>query len=51
MSVDSYMNIQLTGAEEIIDQKTPERLGQVLIRFVIWSHVVLAVWAEANNVI
>ena len=34
VSVDSYMNIQLTGTEEFIDQKSTASLGQVLIRYV-----------------
>lgn len=33
VSIDSYMNIQLTGAEEYIDQKMTSALGQVLIRY------------------
>jgi len=32
VSIDSYMNIQLTGTEEYIDQKMTAALGQVLIR-------------------
>ncbi|KAI9790904.1 MAG: hypothetical protein M1816_004665 [Peltula sp. TS41687] len=32
VSVDSYMNIQLTGTEEFIDGKSTASLGQVLIR-------------------
>jgi len=32
VSIDSYMNIQLTNAEEYIDQKLTSALGQVLIR-------------------
>ncbi|KAI9789963.1 MAG: hypothetical protein M1833_002130 [Piccolia ochrophora] len=32
VSVDSYMNIQLTGTEEFIDHKSTGSLGQVLIR-------------------
>jgi small nuclear ribonucleoprotein F len=32
VSVDSYMNIQLTNTEEYIDQKQTGTLGQVLIR-------------------
>ncbi|KAH6676117.1 LSM domain-containing protein [Plectosphaerella plurivora] len=32
VSIDSYMNIQLSGAEEYIDQKMTGALGQVLIR-------------------
>jgi small nuclear ribonucleoprotein (snRNP)-like protein len=33
VSIDSYMNIQLSGAEEWIDQKMTSALGQVLIRY------------------
>jgi len=32
VSVDSYMNIQLSGTEEFIDGKSTGSLGQVLIR-------------------
>lgn len=32
MSVDSYMNIQLSETEEYIDRKSTGTLGQVLIR-------------------
>lgn len=32
ISVDSYMNIQLSNTEEFIDGKTTGTLGQVLIR-------------------
>ncbi|KFX95538.1 hypothetical protein V490_03798, partial [Pseudogymnoascus sp. VKM F-3557] len=32
VSIDSYMNIQLTNTEEFIDQKLTAALGQVLIR-------------------
>ncbi|KAI0994696.1 hypothetical protein K3495_g13485 [Podosphaera aphanis] len=32
VSTDSYMNIQLSGAEEWIDQQMTSVLGQVLIR-------------------
>ncbi|KAI9821969.1 MAG: hypothetical protein M1827_002551 [Pycnora praestabilis] len=35
VSVDSYMNIQLTNTEEFIDGKSTGSLGQVLIRFVL----------------
>jgi small nuclear ribonucleoprotein F len=35
VSIDSYMNIQLSGAEEWIDQKMTSVLGQVLIRCVL----------------
>lgn len=34
VSIDSYMNIQLSGAVEYIDHKETGTLGQVLIRFV-----------------
>lgn len=34
MSVDAYMNIQLSGTEEFIDGKSTGSLGQVLIRCV-----------------
>lgn len=33
MSVDSYMNIQLSGTEEYINRKHTGTLGQVLIRY------------------
>ncbi|KAJ0157329.1 putative small nuclear ribonucleoprotein F [Colletotrichum tanaceti] len=33
VSIDSYMNVQLSGAEEYIDQKLTGALGQVLIRY------------------
>lgn len=33
MSVDSYMNIQLSGTEEFVDGKSTGSLGQVLIRY------------------
>lgn len=32
MSVDSYMNVQLSGTEEYINRKPTGTLGQVLIR-------------------
>lgn len=35
ISVDSYMNIQLSDTEEFIDGKSTGTLGQVLIRSVI----------------
>ena len=34
ISVDSYMNIQLSNTEEYIDGKSTGTLGQVLIRWV-----------------
>lgn len=33
VSIDSYMNIQLGGAEEWIDEKLSSALGSVLIRY------------------
>ncbi|KAI4126359.1 MAG: hypothetical protein LQ338_003795 [Usnochroma carphineum] len=39
VSVDSYMNIQLSGTEEFVDGKSTGTLGQVLIRY-----DVLSVW-------
>ena len=32
MAVDSYMNLQLTNAEELIDGESAGNLGEVLIR-------------------
>jgi len=32
VSVDSYMNLQLSGTEEFVDGKSTGSLGQVLIR-------------------
>jgi len=32
LSVDSYMNLQLSNTEEFIDRKSTGTLGQVLIR-------------------
>lgn len=34
VSVDSYMNVQLSGCEEWVDSKVTGTLGQVLIRWV-----------------
>ena len=42
ISVDSYMNIQLSNTEEFIDGKSTGTLGQVLIRWVNSSHVDLS---------
>ena len=36
VSIDSYMNIQLSNAEEWIDQQMTSVLGQVLIRYFIF---------------
>lgn len=38
MSVDSYMNIQLSGTEEYINRKPTGTLGQVLIRYCELQH-------------
>jgi len=35
VSIDSYMNIQLSDAEEYLDQKLSSVLGSVLIRYAI----------------
>lgn len=37
VSVDSYMNLQLAGAEEYIDNKQTGSLGSILIRCVVDS--------------
>lgn len=45
VSIDSYMNLQLSGAEEYIDRKMTGALGEVLIRLVqktSWGGVVPA---------
>lgn len=34
VSIDSYMNLQLSGTEEYISHKLTGELGQVLIRYV-----------------
>ena len=39
ISVDSYMNIQLSGTEEYIDGKSTGSLGQVLIRYEIYDNL------------
>ncbi len=36
ISVDSYMNIQLSNTEEFIDGESTRTLGQVLIRYVVY---------------
>jgi hypothetical protein len=33
VSVDSYMNLQMSGTEEFVDGKSTGSLGQVLIRY------------------
>ena len=42
VSIDSYMNIQLSGAEEWIDQEMTSALGQVLIRYVLFPGIMMA---------
>lgn len=37
ISVDSYMNIQLSGTEEYVDGRSQGSLGQVLIRYVLFT--------------
>ncbi|KIX10438.1 uncharacterized protein Z518_01520 [Rhinocladiella mackenziei CBS 650.93] len=37
ISVDSYMNIQLSNTEEYIDRKHTGTLGQVLISAPVWT--------------
>lgn len=45
VSVDSYMNIQLSGTEEFIDGESTGSLGQVLIRLVfLFLALVCLVW-------
>ncbi|KUJ23138.1 LSM-domain-containing protein [Mollisia scopiformis] len=46
VSIDSYMNIQLSGAEEWIDQEMTSVLGQVLIRC---NNVLWIQGANQNN--
>ncbi|KAN0119599.1 LSM domain containing protein [Hyaloscypha variabilis] len=46
VSIDSYMNIQLSGAEEWIDQQMTSVLGQVLIRC---NNVLWIQGANQNN--
>jgi len=41
VSVDSYMNVQLSGAEEWVGGKNAGTLGQVLIRYVLLSLVLM----------
>ena len=38
ISVDSYMNIQLSNTEEFINLKSTGSLGQVLIRYDFLTH-------------
>ncbi|RKF62362.1 putative small nuclear ribonucleoprotein F [Erysiphe neolycopersici] len=46
ISIDSYMNVQLSGAEEWVDQKMTSVLGQVLIRC---NNVLWIQSAKSNN--
>lgn len=41
VSIDSYLNIQLSGAEEYIGDKLTSALGEVLIRYVYVSELLL----------
>lgn len=47
VSIDSYMNIQLTNAQEFIEQKFTSDLGQILIRYVSCCWVCLS-WAVSQ---
>ena len=50
VSIDSYMNIQLAGAEEWIDQQMTSVLGQVLIRCVVYLFADLGVcWGSQHK--
>ena len=49
VSVDSYMNIQLSGAEEWVNGKNEGTLGQVLIRYVHLSRTWVAVRRYLNQ--
>jgi small nuclear ribonucleoprotein F len=56
VSVDSYMNLQLSGTEEYVSDKPTGLLGQVLIRYVILllaARSKLADWtcSRCNNVL
>jgi small nuclear ribonucleoprotein (snRNP)-like protein len=46
VSIDSYMNIQLTNAQEYIDQKFTSDLGQILIRYVDGGN--LGLWKDSG---
>ncbi|KAI0845767.1 like-Sm domain-containing protein, partial [Daldinia vernicosa] len=49
VSSDSYMNIQLTNAQEFIDQKFTSDLGQILIRCVPFSSLPPSPLANRGN--
>ena len=55
VSVDSYMNLQLSGTEEFVDGKSTGSLGQVLIRCVLRSAILEGVYGltgyRCNNVL
>ena len=50
ISVDSYMNIQLSDTEEFIDRKNSGTLGQVLIRYAKFRHIKRARLIYATDV-
>ena len=45
VSVDGYMNVQLSGAEEWVNGKSTGTLGQVLIRYV----AILEIWVGVEH--
>jgi len=50
VSVDSYMNVQLSGAEEWIEGRSQGTLGQVLIRYVgFLLGLFLGGWRDGNE--
>lgn len=57
VSIDSYMNIQLSGTEEYIEDKPTGSLGQVLIRYgfsypsCILRNAMLTMGSRCNNVL
>ena len=40
-STDAFMNLQLTNAQEIVEAKPPENIGEVLIRYDLSSVFIL----------
>ena len=54
ISVDSYMNIQLSSTEEYIDGKNTGQLGQVLIRYayhLLGYFEIVLIMERCNNVL
>lgn len=56
VSVDSYMNIQLSNTEEYIDRKHTGTLGEVLIRYglriwLFWCQRLTGTSTRCNNVL